>query len=701
MADKADIGAKIEIDGEKTYQSSLKAINAELKALKSEMDLATVSMDEMADTEESTAKKGEILEKTIDKQEQKLSLMNERYERSVGSLEELGKALTNAKEEFGANSAEVLKAQNAYNKSLSEMMNFKNEINKTNIEIAKSKKSLEELSESVEKPKSVFEELKEKTDDIGSSLKNVEKIAVGSSSGFDKFAEEAKQSADKANDSLSKLVESSKGKIGGFNELIVAFAGNILATAASAVVGAIGKLASSIVNLDEATEEVRENLSKVDSAFTTSGKSSESARKAYRDFYKILGDSDTAAESTQLLAQLAENEQDVDKWTRTATGVVATFGDSLPINSLIEASNETAKVGTVTGVLADALNWVGISEDEFNEKLAACGSEQERNALITETLAATYEDAAQAYEENNAGIMTARDLQAQLDESLANLGGTIQDVKNGLLADFLPSIVQIIDGFSDFVNGVDGADQALADGIGSMIDTIIGKLPEFLEFGIKVIGEIVKGLIMNLPNIIAASVKMVWTLITTIASLYPDIFNIGIDMLKQAADGAVTMIKEFVSIGTNLVSGLWEGIKEKSSWLKNQIRSWCSGIVDNVKDFFHINSPSRVFRDEIGQFLPEGLALGIDKGAKAAFDSMNSFNRQLLSAGEMIVPQASQSVQNQGLVESLINGLGVMQDKAVTVVAQVVLPNGEVLAETVFNDLLNVSKQRGVSLAAT
>lgn len=652
MADKADIGAKIEIDGEKQYRDSLKAIDSELKAMKSEMDLTAASMDDMSDSQEKNAKQGEALEKIMAKQEDKLKLMNAQYERSAGRLNDLGAALDAAKKEFGDNSVEAGKAQDAYNKQLTAAMNLKTQINKTATELQKSKTDFANLSGAA--------------DDLHDSL-------------------------DKAGDSGGKF----SVNLGGLLK------GGALVAGVTAVVGAIGQLASSIVNLDEATEEVRENLSKVDSAFTTSGKSSESARKAYRDFYKILGDSDTAAESTQLLAQLAENEQDVDKWTRTATGVMATFGDSLPINSLIEASNETAKVGTVTGVLADALNWVGISEEEFNEKLAALGTEQERNALITETLAATYKDAAQAYEENNAGIMTARDLQAQLDESLANLGGTIQNVKNGLLADFLPAIVQIIDGFSDFVNGVDGADQALADGIGNMVNTAIDKLPEFLEFGAKVIGEIAKGLILHLPDIMAASVKMMWTLITTIVSFYPDVFNAGVDMLKQAADGAVTMIKEFVSIGTNLVSGLWEGIKEKSSWLKNQIRSWCSSIVDNVKDFFHINSPSRVFRDEIGQFLPEGLALGIDKGAKAAFDSMNSFNRQLLSAGEMVVPEASQSVQNQGMVESLINGLGVMQDKAITLVAQVVLPNGEVLAETVFNDLLNVSKQRGVSLATT
>ena len=57
---------------------------------------------------------------------------------------------------------------------------------------------------------------------------------------------------------------------------------------------------------------------------------------------------------------------------------------------MIESANETAKVGQVTGSLADALNWVGISEDAFNEKLAACSSESERNRLIMETLSGAY-----------------------------------------------------------------------------------------------------------------------------------------------------------------------------------------------------------------------------------------------------------------------------------------------------------------------
>lgn len=646
MADKADISAKLEVDGEKAFKDSLKAVDAELKNLKSEMDLTASAMDDMADSEEKTAKQGETLEKIIDTQEKKLGLLNEKYQTSVGRLGDLGTALENAKNEFGANSEQALKAQNAYNKQLKSAMDLKTQINQTAAEMNKAKKD--------------FSDLGKASDELGDGMA-------------------------KAGDSGGKIKE--------------IFAGNVLAGGAMALAGAVANIAKSFLDIDKATEEVRENLAKVDSAFSASGKSAESSRKAYRDFYKILGDSDTAAESTQLLAQLAKSEQDVDKWTRTATGVMATFGDSLPINSLIEAANETAKVGTVTGVLADALNWVGISEDEFNAKLAACSSEQERNTLITETLAATYEDAATAYEANNAGLMQARELQAQLDESLAALGGTVQNVKNGLLADFLPAIVQIIEGFNDFVNGVDGADKALSDGIGQMIDTVVAKLPEFFEFGIKVIGAIAKGILDNLPNIALAAANMVWTLIATITGLDPDIFNTGIDMVKQAADGAISMVQEFVTIGSNVVSGLWEGIKSKSAWLKNQVKSWCQNILDTVKEFFHIGSPSKLFADEVGAMLPAGMAIGIDKGAKKALDSMNSLSASVFNAGQMIEPQMAQSTQNQGLVEGLLNGLSAMQDKAVNMAVQVVLPNGEVLAETVFNDLLNVSKQRGVSLA--
>ena len=203
-------------------------------------------------------------------------------------------------------------------------------------------------------------------------------------------------------------------------------------TAVGVGVAGATALTTAFLALDGATEEYRIAQGRLNTAYEAAGYSAQTATQAYRDFYGILGDVDTATEASQLLAKLVKNEQDVSTWTRITAGVSGTFGDSLPIEGLIEAANETAKVGTVTGQLADALNWVGIMEDDFNEKLAACGSESERNKLIMDTLAQTYEGAADAFYRNNKQIVDARRNQATLDEITAKLGDTSALVKTRL-----------------------------------------------------------------------------------------------------------------------------------------------------------------------------------------------------------------------------------------------------------------------------
>ena len=181
--------------------------------------------------------------------------------------------------------------------------------------------------------------------------------------------------------SLSGLSKAAKVALNG--------AAKVASTAAKAVAGiataATGATAG-LLALESATEEYRIAQGKLNTAFEAAGLSAEAAQESYSGFYKILGDVDTATEASQLLATLVRDEKDVSTWTNIAAGVFGTFGDSLPIEGLIEAANETAKTGQVTGVLADALNWAGISEDKFNERLEKCTSEAERNRLIMDTL---------------------------------------------------------------------------------------------------------------------------------------------------------------------------------------------------------------------------------------------------------------------------------------------------------------------------
>lgn len=270
------------------------------------------------------------------------------------------------------------------------------------------------------------------------------------------------------------------------------FAKKSAVAAGAAVTG----LATAFIALDGATEEYRVAQGRLNTAFDAAGFSAETARKSYRNFYAIMGDTDAATEASQLLAQMAENERDVSTWARIAAGVQGSFSGALPIEGLIEAANETAKVGEVTGVLADALNWGALAgekfgvtlkanteaneewnkavleatsaEDYFNLALQDCRSESERYQLIMGNLSKAYDDAATAFYENNKQVYNARRNQATLSEVTAKLGETSALVKNRLWEMFgaaedgsyrggsaLEWLNQKADAFSSWVSGLD------------------------------------------------------------------------------------------------------------------------------------------------------------------------------------------------------------------------------------------------------
>lgn len=195
---------------------------------------------------------------------------------------------------------------------------------------------------------------------------------------------------------------------------------------AAGVVGACTAAGAAIVGLTENTREYRTEQGKLETAFTTNGFAAQNAKDTYIALNGVLGDSGQAVEASNHLAKLCDNAEELSAWTKICTGVYATFGASLPIEGLTEAANETAKVGQVTGPLADALNWAGVSEDAFNESLAACTSEQERQALITKTLNGLYSTAADKYREVNKEVIAANIANDKLASVMAEVGGAAE-----------------------------------------------------------------------------------------------------------------------------------------------------------------------------------------------------------------------------------------------------------------------------------
>ena len=264
---------------------------------------------------------------------------------------------------------------------------------------------------------------------------------------------------------LNGIGGSAKGSSTKFGAAMGAI-GKSAALAAGAVAAAFAAIGGAMLAAEKSSREYREEQAKLNSAFVAAGSSANQAKETYNGLFRFLGESDRAGEAAAHLAQLTTSQEELAQWTKICQGVYATFGDSLPIEGLTEAANETAKVGQVTGTLADALNWAGVNEDAFNASLAACNSEAEREELIRSTLNGLYDDAAKAYEEANAAMIAQNEAQSKLSDTMASIGEAalplvtaLTNLANTILAALAPALNAIVPYLVNFVNMISQAVQ--------------------------------------------------------------------------------------------------------------------------------------------------------------------------------------------------------------------------------------------------
>ena len=224
-------------------------------------------------------------------------------------------------------------------------------------------------------------------------------------------------------------------------------AANLVATGITALVNGCKQAITTLLSLGDETREYRENLIKLKTSFDTANLSAEDAEKTFTELYSIMGDEGAATEAAQQLAKISKGEKDLEANTRILTGVMAEYGASIPLEGLAEGIAATAAMGTVQGVLADALEWQGVNLDDFNEKLAKLSTEEKRATFIQETLTNLYGKSADAYRTNNAAVITARKETEKYNKQMAELGEVIEPVnaditefKTELAKEFVPVV---------------------------------------------------------------------------------------------------------------------------------------------------------------------------------------------------------------------------------------------------------------------
>lgn len=343
----------------------------------------------------------------------------------------------------------------------------------------------------------------------------------------------------------------------------------------TAVIGA----GAALMALSVSTEEYRRNQAKLTTAFETAGGSANDAKTVYNDLYRVLGDDGQAVEAASHLAQLTTNQQSLSDWTLICQGAYATFGDSLPIESLTEAANETAKTGELTGGLADALNWAGVSEAAFAEQLALCNDEAEREALIRETLKGLYGDAALLYEENAAQMLAYNEAQARLQEATAAVGEAMTPV-NTAFTNFAATILEILTPYiDDFVENHLPQLEEILDDVADVISDIFTWISDNIEL-LTTLATVVLA-VMAAFAAYSATMKVVDAVMTVFSSPV-NMVVMGIMLIIAAIVLCIIYWDEIKATVINV----WDAIVTWITEAKDKVVEKVKSMVDSVKTWF-------------------------------------------------------------------------------------------------------------------
>lgn len=406
------ITTRLAVEGETEFKRSLSEANSNLKVMRSEMSLVDAEFKGQANSMDALTAKNKILRREQEQQAEK-----------VKALE---RAVKDAAEAYGENDKRT--------------DNYRQQLNRA-------KKELIDMNDALDENEKYLDEARKSADKCASSI--------------DEFGREVKDAGDNLGDGggLLSQLDDLKGLLAG-----------------GAVVAGAKAVGDAIIGIVDDTEEYRKIMGTLEISSQQAGYTADETAEAYKRLHGVLGDTQTAATTVANLQAIGLSQSDLMTLVDAATGAWATYGDSIPIDGLAEAINETIQTGKVTGVFADALNWAGQSEDEFNEKLAAANSTAERAQIVLDQLSSqNLPDAGQAWRDANGDLIDYNESQQNVDDAMAKLGERLAPVAAGIKNTFAGAVNIAIDTVEGWIEALQGAVTWLGN--------VANKIPVIKEIG--------------------------------------------------------------------------------------------------------------------------------------------------------------------------------------------------------------------------
>lgn len=428
-------------------------------------------------------------------------------------------------------------------------------------------------------------ELRETKDELDNAGKNTSSFGDKLKDSLKKAASELKSFGSGLASVGEKAKKFSDKGLKGLKTAAVA-GGAALAGLATAAISAANNVAAAGDQIDKESQKL--NMS----------------REAYQEWSYVL--SQNGADIAQLgsgMEALVDKMKAAEEGSEEITGMFGELGISM--DALKNATPEEAFEMVVQGLqgMTDETRKAQIAQELLG------GSGAELMPLLNSTAEATEKLKQEAHDLGMVMSDDAVDAAVKYTDSVDKMKRVGTALFQNITSELLPGFTMIADGLVGLATGQEDATSKIKDGVKDIVENVREMLPMVLDVIREVLPLLVTAIVESLPLLIETFTEVGGELATTLVEALKENWP----AIKQA--------------GLELVHGLWEGIKGAGAWLWEQLSGWASGIVGDIKDFFGIQSPSKVFAG-IGGYLAEGLGVGFEK-------EMDAVSRQMRDAVPM------------------------------------------------------------------
>lgn len=404
------IATRLTLEGEKEYKKELGEVNQEIGLLSDKMKRADAEFRGQANSIEALTTKNDLLREAQQKQ--------------IDKIAKLQTAIEDCGEAYGENDEAVMRFKRQLEKAETDLIDLNDELSSNERYLDEARTSADKCAKSIDEYGKQVKDAAKATDDFNG--------AGGGKGG------------------IGNLI----GQLGSLKKMLVG----------GAVVAGLKATSDAIIGIVDETEEYRKIMGTLEASSQAAGYTAEQTAESYEYLYGVLGDTQTAATTVANLQAIGLAQDDLRGMIDSVIGAWATYGDSIPIDGLAESVNETIQAGKVTGTFADVLNWAGVSEDEFNAKLAAANDSAERAQIVLNQLANQgLPETAKAWRDANEDVVAYNESQMKLDEAMGELGETLAPVAAGLKDVFAEGVYAAADAVAWLIEKIQGAIQWLKD----------------------------------------------------------------------------------------------------------------------------------------------------------------------------------------------------------------------------------------------